>query len=264
MKPSERIHEIAKAARGRMHDYAIEYEVEIIDVLAYLDEREQEQASRDAKGGCPACPSCEAPEVEANTPRTTYACGSSDYDQRPGTFVHKCKEQRGRTAGDLVWLSSLCGHSEPAQPEYSDGDEEACVHCDSPVHAPCVARVVRLPPASALRSKDQHGGKAGEDSLIEDLPRDECREVGAALRIIRKRAGLTMFDMASRYDGESMNEIHLLIGKTTGVIGAYYNKANVEAKRDRYNADPFLEPGQPDPDAPYVVVSVGVADWDET
>lgn len=36
------------------------------------------------------CPSCGAPEVEASTPSTTYACGSSDYDHRPGTFVRKC------------------------------------------------------------------------------------------------------------------------------------------------------------------------------
>lgn len=32
------------------------------------------------------CPLCRAPEVDAATPRTVYACGSSDYDQRPGTF----------------------------------------------------------------------------------------------------------------------------------------------------------------------------------
>lgn len=36
------------------------------------------------------CPTCGAQEVEADTPRTTYACGSSDYDQRPGTFDQKC------------------------------------------------------------------------------------------------------------------------------------------------------------------------------
>lgn len=36
------------------------------------------------------CPNCNAPEVAASTPRTTYACGSSDYDQRPGTFERKC------------------------------------------------------------------------------------------------------------------------------------------------------------------------------
>jgi hypothetical protein len=38
------------------------------------------------------CPRCGAPEVAAETPRTVYACGSSDYDQRPGTFDGKCAE----------------------------------------------------------------------------------------------------------------------------------------------------------------------------
>lgn len=32
------------------------------------------------------CPKCGATEVDSMTPRTTYFCGSSDYDQRPGTF----------------------------------------------------------------------------------------------------------------------------------------------------------------------------------
>ncbi len=44
------------------------------------------------QAGC-KCPSCGAQEVDAYTPRTIYACGSSDYDQRPGTFKQseKCK-----------------------------------------------------------------------------------------------------------------------------------------------------------------------------
>ncbi len=33
------------------------------------------------------CPDCGAYEVDAYTPRTVYSCGSSDYDQRPGTFT---------------------------------------------------------------------------------------------------------------------------------------------------------------------------------
>jgi hypothetical protein len=39
------------------------------------------------------CPVCKAVEVEASTPRTVYDCGSSDYDQRPGTFLQSeaCK-----------------------------------------------------------------------------------------------------------------------------------------------------------------------------
>ena len=32
------------------------------------------------------CPNCGAPEVDFYSPRTMYACGSTDYDQRPGTF----------------------------------------------------------------------------------------------------------------------------------------------------------------------------------
>ena len=32
------------------------------------------------------CPKCGAVEVDAMTPRTIYACGSSDYDKRPNTF----------------------------------------------------------------------------------------------------------------------------------------------------------------------------------
>ena len=36
------------------------------------------------------CPRCRAPEVAASTPRTVYACGSSDYDQRPGSFRFQC------------------------------------------------------------------------------------------------------------------------------------------------------------------------------
>ena len=39
------------------------------------------------------CPKCGAVEVDAITPRTVYACGSSDYDQRPNTFTQsvQCK-----------------------------------------------------------------------------------------------------------------------------------------------------------------------------
>lgn len=40
------------------------------------------------------CPKCGATETDTMTPRTTYECGSSDYDQRPGTFIQseKCKQ----------------------------------------------------------------------------------------------------------------------------------------------------------------------------
>ena len=32
------------------------------------------------------CPKCGMEEVSALHPRTLYACGSSDFDRRPGTF----------------------------------------------------------------------------------------------------------------------------------------------------------------------------------
>lgn len=40
------------------------------------------------------CPKCDSIEIAADTPRTTYECGSSDYDQRPGTFrqTKQCRE----------------------------------------------------------------------------------------------------------------------------------------------------------------------------
>ena len=39
------------------------------------------------------CPKCGGVEVDAITPRTIYDCGSSDYDQRPNTFIQsdECK-----------------------------------------------------------------------------------------------------------------------------------------------------------------------------
>jgi hypothetical protein len=33
------------------------------------------------------CPKCYAIEVTSNNPRTEYNCGSTDYDQRPNTFI---------------------------------------------------------------------------------------------------------------------------------------------------------------------------------
>jgi hypothetical protein len=40
------------------------------------------------------CKMCGKEEVPANSPRTVYECGSSDYDQRPDTFIQseKCKD----------------------------------------------------------------------------------------------------------------------------------------------------------------------------
>lgn len=46
------------------------------------------------------CPLCGSPEISANTPRTVYKNGCSDYDQRPNTFKKVCKEHLSETALD--------------------------------------------------------------------------------------------------------------------------------------------------------------------
>jgi hypothetical protein len=37
------------------------------------------------------------------------------------------------------------------------------------------------------------------------------------------------------------------------MVSLYADQPSADAKRDRWNTDPFLSPGEPDPDAPYVV-----------
>lgn len=60
-------------------------------MVAALEAFEATTAAREpSKASGPDCPGCGAEEVEADTPLTTYACGSKDYDQRPGTFRGPC------------------------------------------------------------------------------------------------------------------------------------------------------------------------------
>ena len=61
------------------------------DLQDFLLERRQNADTSERQLTIPdviksVCPKCGSVEVEAMTPRTTYACGSSDYDQRPNTF----------------------------------------------------------------------------------------------------------------------------------------------------------------------------------
>jgi hypothetical protein len=51
------------------------------------------------------CPKCNSEEVEAMTPRTIYSCGSSDYDQRPGTFLQSDKCKQNDTVSELDKLA---------------------------------------------------------------------------------------------------------------------------------------------------------------
>lgn len=47
--------------------------------------------------------------------------------------------------------------------------------------------------------------------------------------------------------------VYLLVGAKTGVVSAWQTFVGAAKKRDAFNADPFIEPGMPDPDAPYEV-----------
>lgn len=49
------------------------------------------------------CPKCGAMEVVDMTPRTVYACGSSDYDKRVHTF-YQSEECKRRCSNNTVKL----------------------------------------------------------------------------------------------------------------------------------------------------------------
>lgn len=55
------------------------------------------------------CPACNAPEVEAQTPQTVYACGSRDYDQRPETFwqTAECEARAKKMGGSDADLAPV-------------------------------------------------------------------------------------------------------------------------------------------------------------
>lgn len=56
-----------------------------------------------------------------------------------------------------------------------------------------------------------------------------------------------------------MSEVYALLNKDKRVMSLYAAEDAANAKRDRYNTDPFLEPGTTDPDAPYRVETWTVA-----
>ena len=62
--------------------------LEEVSVVALIetanDHEERPPMTKNAK--IEKCPECGSEEISAMTPRTLYECGSSDYDQRPGTF----------------------------------------------------------------------------------------------------------------------------------------------------------------------------------
>jgi len=67
------------------------------------------------------CPKCNSEEIDATTPRTVYACGSSDYDQRPNTFIQsdECKLQITQDEKTICEYSGLPSLTSYAENEYS-------------------------------------------------------------------------------------------------------------------------------------------------
>jgi len=55
-----------------------------------------------------------------------------------------------------------------------------------------------------------------------------------------------------------MDSVTLLLAADGKICSVYADRAAAEARRDRFNADPFIEPGTPDPDAPYSTKTWGL------
>jgi hypothetical protein len=50
-----------------------------------------------------------------------------------------------------------------------------------------------------------------------------------------------------------MPTVYLLLSADGRVTCVYANRADAEAERDKFNSDPFINPGRADLDAPYSV-----------
>jgi hypothetical protein len=57
-----------------------------------------------------------------------------------------------------------------------------------------------------------------------------------------------------------VNTVHLLLKADGRVVSVYESQVAAEAKRDQYNADPFMAPAVADTDAPYSVETWSVSD----
>lgn len=143
------------------------------------------------------CPLCGAEEVESNTPRTAYACGSSDYDGRPETFHpgDQCDGLRvvinevpqGEKQPDLSGesekqpLPCVCGSpTDVGTVHRSDGPcyQAEAQPTTSPSWTPAVGDVVSSIPEMAL------GGQMYWRDLALQLARVwwKCYKIGASLQ----------------------------------------------------------------------------------
>jgi hypothetical protein len=59
--------------------------------------------------------------------------------------------------------------------------------------------------------------------------------------------------MVGMNNANNETQVFLLVGAQTGTVAVYGSREDAEARRDKYNADPFIDSATPDPDAPYEV-----------
>jgi len=104
------------------------------------------------------CPSCGAAEIDHNSPRTVYACGSSDYDQRPGTFLQseECANQPTNTMSEETEVSNELPRPEtnPIENEIR-AIKQARVNIDQIIQT--LRAMVNTPERSAAIMKLQEG-----------------------------------------------------------------------------------------------------------
>lgn len=103
------------------------------------------------------CPNCSAPEVESATPRTTYACGSSDYDRRPGTLKRSCQRY-------CMHCLQVGGKGPRELRPYGPGGRDVCAEC-----------TFKGPPERLREAQKQLGERL---MTAEPLVLDDREEVG--------------------------------------------------------------------------------------
>lgn len=81
-------YEVGTEAPYKVEQGIYERYLEGVSLIALMEEpkaiEETPPMTKNIKGE--KCPECGSEEISTMMPRTLYECGSSDYDQRPGTF----------------------------------------------------------------------------------------------------------------------------------------------------------------------------------
>jgi len=112
---------VTYSAKGGTVDKCFKYDNKaIINNVSITDSASDTDLVTNSPDGS-NCPNCGFVEVDASASRTFYACGSSDYDQRPGTFVKgvNCIEKGIREALYKVMNMDV----QPHEMYTGDGDD---------------------------------------------------------------------------------------------------------------------------------------------